>query len=94
MKHCSSSTSFYAILISSKQSGAFKQLRFFVLKLQGKGENVMKYIDDILYVLGWLCFVAVAFSYDLQLGGGVLGAGCFVTSWIFARYKARHGDRK
>jgi hypothetical protein len=54
----------------------------------------MKYIDDILYVLGWLCFVAVAFSYDLQLGGGVLGAGCFVTSWIFARYKARHGDRK
>lgn len=55
----------------------------------------MKYIDDILYLLGWVCVIAVSFSYDLQIGGAVLGAGCFITSWIFARYKrGRHdGDR-
>lgn len=53
----------------------------------------MKYIDDILYLLGWLCLIAVSFGYDWQAGGIVLGVGCFVTSWMFARYK-RHNDRE
>ena len=54
----------------------------------------MKYIDDILYLIGWICVIVTAFTYDLQLGGVVMGSGCFVTSWIFAKYRARHGDRK
>ena len=52
----------------------------------------MKYIDDILYLLGWLCVVVVGFSYAPQVGGISLGACCFITSWIFARFKGKWRD--
>ena len=71
-----------------------KAVPLFVSPFCEKGENAMKYIDDILYLLGWICVIVTAFTYDLQLGGVVMGIGCFVTSWIFAKYGARHGDRR
>lgn len=68
------------------------QFRFFISDYQRK-ENAMKYIDDILYLLGWLCVVVVGFSYAPQVGGISLGACCFITSWIFARFKGKwRGD--
>lgn len=54
----------------------------------------MKYVDDILYLLGWVSIIAVGFSYDIRIGGIVLGIGFFITSWIFARYKSQQGRNK
>lgn len=52
----------------------------------------MKYLDDILYLLGWLCVVTVGFSYAPQIGGISLGACLFITSWIFANFKGKWYD--
>lgn len=49
----------------------------------------MKYIDDILYLLGWVCVIAVTSSIDVRAGGYALGAAFFLTSYIFARYRGR-----
>lgn len=47
----------------------------------------MKWIDDILYVLGWVCAVVVTMSIDWRLGVMILSAACFLTAFIIARYR-------
>ena len=92
-KHCSSGAYFYAIIYHRNETESHIAVLFF--SYCHRKENAMKYIDDILYLLGWLCVVVVGFSYAPQIGGISLGAGCFITSWIFARFKSgRHGDNK
>ena len=54
----------------------------------------MKYIDDILYLFGWLCMIAAGFIFAVEIGIIVSGIAFFVTSWIVAKYKARHGSEK
>lgn len=53
----------------------------------------MKYIDDILYLAGWLFMIGVAFSYDWRAGLISMGAGCWVTAVIIAKSGMRSSIR-
>lgn len=49
----------------------------------------MKYIDDVLYLLGWVCLIVCGFSFAWRLGLIVLAAAFWVTSIIWSRASAR-----
>lgn len=45
----------------------------------------MRYIDDILYLIGWICLIVCAFSFGWQIGLIVCAAFCWVTAFVWAR---------
>ena len=49
----------------------------------------MRYMDDILYLLGWVCLIVCAFSFGWQLGLIVLAAAFWTTAIVWARGSAR-----
>ena len=53
----------------------------------------MKYIDDILYLAGWIFMIAVAFSFDWRAGLIAMSAGCWVTAVIIAKSGMRSSIR-
>lgn len=46
----------------------------------------MKFLDDILCLLGILCIVCAAFGVDWRLGFLALGAGCIVSGIYVGRF--------
>lgn len=49
----------------------------------------MKYIDDVLYLLGWVCLIVCGFSYEWRIGLIVMAAAFWATSILWARAAAR-----
>ena len=49
----------------------------------------MRYIDDILYLLGWVCLIVCAVSFGWQFGLIVLAAAFWATAIVWARGSAR-----
>ena len=49
----------------------------------------MRYIDDILYLLGWICLIVCAFSFEWRLGLIVLAVAFWSTAIVWARASAR-----
>lgn len=46
----------------------------------------MKFMDDILYTVGWLCVVGCCFGIDWKVGLAVTGIACEVTAFLFAKW--------
>lgn len=53
----------------------------------------MRYIDDVLYLLGWLCLIVCAFSFGWRLGMVVLAAAFWVTAIIWAKASAKFAKK-
>jgi hypothetical protein len=50
----------------------------------------MRFIDDILMLIGFLFVVAAAFGIDWRLGCLVFGCGCMTAGWLAGRYIVGH----
>lgn len=52
----------------------------------------MRFIDDILCLLGILCIVLAAFGVDWRLGFLALGGGCIVAGIYVGRFMRMHPE--
>ena len=51
---------------------------------------MLKFLDDILLLVGILCVVLSAFGVDWRLGFLVLGAGCILCGVLVGRFYRNH----
>ena len=51
----------------------------------------MRFIDDILYLAGWVCVIASCIGVDWRLGAFVAGAAMELTAFIIARWGGGKG---
>lgn len=53
----------------------------------------MRYIDDVLYLLGWVFLSIYAFSYGWQIGLIALAGLCWMTAVIWAKASAKFAKK-
>lgn len=46
----------------------------------------MKFMDDILYLAGWICVIVSCWGVDWRMGLFLTGAACMVTAVLFAKW--------
>lgn len=54
----------------------------------------MQYLDDIMYLLGWVCMIIFGFSCGWQYGFLILAMCFFATAVIFARGRPHGGGKR
>ena len=69
--------------------------RLFVIesfyKYKKRGVLNLRFIDDVLYVAGWMCIIAACIGVDWRLGALVGGAALEITAFIFAKWRGGKG---
>lgn len=53
----------------------------------------MRYIDDVLYLLGWVCLIVCAFSVGWQVGLIGCAAAFWTTAVIWAKASAKFAKK-
>ena len=53
----------------------------------------MRYIDDVLYLLGWVCLIVCAFLVGWQIGLIVCAAAFWTTAVIWAKASAKFAKK-
>ena len=53
----------------------------------------MRYIDDVLYLLGWVCLIVCAFSFGWQIGLIGCAAAFWTTAVIWAQAYAKFAKK-
>lgn len=53
----------------------------------------MRYIDDVLYLLGWVCMIVWAFSVGWQIGLIGCAAAFWTTAVIWAKASAKFAKK-
>ncbi len=53
----------------------------------------MRYIDDVLYLLGWVCLIVCAFSVGWQIGLIGCAAAFWTTAVIWAKASAKFAKK-
>lgn len=53
----------------------------------------MRYIDDVLYLLGWVCLIVCAFSAGWQIGLIGCAAAFWTTAVIWAKASAKFAKK-
>lgn len=53
----------------------------------------MRYIDDVLYLLGWACLIVCAFSVGWQIGLIGCAAAFWTTAVIWAKASAKFAKK-
>lgn len=53
----------------------------------------MRYIDDVLYLIGWVCLIVCAFSVGWQIGLIGCAAAFWTTAVIWAKASAKFAKK-